>query len=143
MNKILTFKNFLLIAILTLFSVSLLSFATTPGVSAQDDKLKNKACAGSNFNLDPNAKGANCQGGDSENQKQLNRLITRAVNIFSVIVGIIAVIMIIVGGLKFITSGGDSGKISSARQTVIYALIGLIIVALAQVIVRFVLGQTT
>jgi hypothetical protein len=141
MSKILTFKNFLLIAVLTLLSVSMLSFASSPSVSAQDDRLKNKACAGSNFNLDPSANGGNC--GEGAGQTQLNRLINRAVNIFSIIVGIIAVIMIIVAGLKFITSGGDSGKISSARQTIIYALIGLIIVALAQVIVRFVLGQTS
>jgi Type IV secretion system pilin len=140
MNKILTFKNFLLIATLTLFSVSMLSFATSPSVSAQDDRLKHKTCAGSNFNLDPNAPGNNCAQGAG--QSALNNFIDRAVNIFSIIVGIIAVIMIIVGGLKFITAGGDSGRISSARQTIIYAIIGLIIVALAQIIVRFVLGQT-
>lgn len=139
MNKVLTFKNFLLIVILTLLSVSMLSLVTT-SVSAQDDRLKHKACAGSNFKLDPNAPGNNCAQGAG--QSELNNFINRAVNIFSIIVGIIAVIMIIVGGLKFITSGGDSGKISSARQTIVYALIGLIIVALAQIIVRFVLGQT-
>lgn len=72
----------------------------------------------------------------------LQGLITKIINIFSVIVGVIAVIMIIVGGLKYITSGGDSGNVSSAKNTIIYALVGLVIVALAQFIVRFVLTNT-
>jgi hypothetical protein len=43
--------------------------------------------------------------------------------------------------LRYITSGGDSTKVSGAKNTLIYAIIGLIIVALAQLIVHFVLGQ--
>jgi uncharacterized membrane protein len=70
-------------------------------------------------------------------------LLRTVINVFSWIVGVIAVIMIIVGGLKYITSGGDSGNVSSAKNTILYALVGLVIVALAQFIVRFVLGQAT
>ena len=69
-------------------------------------------------------------------------LAAQVVNIFSIIVGIIAVIMIIYGGFKYITSGGDSGNVSGAKNTLIYAIVGLIIVALAQFIVRFVLNTT-
>jgi uncharacterized membrane protein len=71
----------------------------------------------------------------------VSTLLRRIINIFSWIVGVIAVIMIIVGGLKYITSGGDSSNVSSAKNTILYALVGLVIVALAQFIVRFVLGQ--
>ena len=49
---------------------------------------------------------------------------------------------VIIGGLKYITSGGDSGNVTGAKNTILYAVIGLIIVVLAQVIVRFVLVQT-
>lgn len=70
----------------------------------------------------------------------LNGIITVFVNIFSVIVAIVAVIMIIWGGFKYITSGGDSGNITTAKNTIIYAIIGLVIVALAQVLVQFVLS---
>lgn len=80
---------------------------------------------------------------DPEAEGPVNNLITSIINIFSVVVGIIAVIMIIFGGFRYITSGGDSGNISSAKQTIIYAVVGLIIVALAQVIVRFVLFRAT
>lgn len=68
-------------------------------------------------------------------------VIRDAINLFSWIVGIIAVIMIIIGGLKYITSTGDAGKVDSAKNTILYAVIGIVIAALAQVIVRFVLGE--
>lgn len=64
------------------------------------------------------------------------------VNLISIIVGIIAIIMIIYGGFRYITSGGDSGRVGNAKNTLIYAIVGLIIVALAQIIVRFVLTQS-
>lgn len=73
----------------------------------------------------------------------LTDVIKLVVNIISIIVGVVAVIMIIWGGLKYITSGGESGRITSAKNTIIYALIGLVVVALAQFIVRFVLAKAT
>jgi hypothetical protein len=51
--------------------------------------------------------------------------------------------MIIFGGFKYITSGGESGNVTSAKNTIIYAVIGLVIVAFAQFIVQFVLGKIT
>jgi hypothetical protein len=74
---------------------------------------------------------------------RVNAIIKLVINIFSLIVGVIAVIMIIIGGLKYITSGGDSGNVSGAKNTILYAIIGLVIVALAQIIVRFVLAKVT
>ncbi len=71
----------------------------------------------------------------------VSKVIKAAINILSLIVGVAAVIMIIVGGLKYITSGGDSSGVASAKSTVIYAIVGLIIVAMAQAIVYFVLNQ--
>jgi hypothetical protein len=49
--------------------------------------------------------------------------------------------MIIIGGLKFITSSGNSDRVKSARNTILYAIVGLIIVALAQTIAHFVLAE--
>lgn len=68
-------------------------------------------------------------------------VVRSVINVLSMIVGIVAVIMIIVGGLKYITSSGDSGNVTSAKNTILYAIVGLVIVALAQVIVRYVLRQ--
>jgi hypothetical protein len=67
----------------------------------------------------------------------------KLVDLLSVVVGAVSVIMIIYGGFRYITSGGDSGRVGNAKNTLIYAIVGLVIVALAQVIVHFVLNQTS
>lgn len=74
--------------------------------------------------------------------EKVNDIIHLVINVFSLIVGVVSVIMIIIGGLKYITSGGDSGNITGAKNTILYAIIGLVVVALAQVVVRFVLEKT-
>jgi hypothetical protein len=72
----------------------------------------------------------------------VNNIIVTAINIFSVVVGIVCVVMIIIGGLKYVTSNGDAGNVSGAKNTILYALVGLVIVALAQLIVKFVIQKT-
>lgn len=87
--------------------------------------------------LAPN--GACTTGTDPEARVQ--NVIKLAIRIFQIIVGIIAIFYVITGGLKYITSGGDSGSIGTAKNTILYAAIGLIVVALAEVVVQFVLTQ--
>ncbi len=80
--------------------------------------------------------------GDAEKSGAgLTGIIKLAVNLLSLIVGVAAVIMIIIGGLKYITSQGESSNTASAKSTILYAVIGLIVVALAQFIVRFTLNR--
>ncbi|MBQ3470425.1 hypothetical protein IJH23_01780 [Candidatus Saccharibacteria bacterium] len=55
------------------------------------------------------------------------------------IVGIIAVIMLIIGGIKYVLSGGDGKKVTDAKNTVLYAIIGLVISFFAYAIVNFVI----
>jgi hypothetical protein len=83
------------------------------------------------------ASGAGCNGGNTS----LNKIVRNGINIFSIIIGIVAVVMIMVAGFKYITAGGDSGQIGSAKNTLVYAVVGLVVVALAQSIVRFVLDN--
>jgi hypothetical protein len=78
---------------------------------------------------------------DSDATGQVNEAVRLGLNLFSAVVGIIAVVMIIIGGVKYITSGGDAGNVTSAKNTILYAVIGLVVVALAQIIVRFVLAR--
>ncbi len=85
---------------------------------------------------------ASCQAAADPNGS-INRILATVINIFSLVVGIIAVIMIIIGGIRFVLSGGDSGATATARNTILYAIIGLVVVALAQVIVHFVLNRVT
>ena len=73
----------------------------------------------------------------------VNSTITSIINLLSIAVGVVAVIMIIIGGFRYITSGGKQESVSGAKNTILYGIIGLIIVALAQVIVQFVLNKST
>ena len=57
------------------------------------------------------------------------------------IVGAVAVIMLIIGGLKYIVSGGDASKVQSAKNTILYALVGIIVAILAYAAVNFVIGN--
>jgi hypothetical protein len=84
--------------------------------------------------------GTNCA---TSSGPTLGGIIAAAINILSVIVGIAAIVMIMIGGFRYITSGGDSGKIAGAKDAIVYALVGIIIVAFAQAIVKFVLNKVS
>lgn len=62
------------------------------------------------------------------------------VNILLYIIGAIAVIVLIIGGIRYVTSGGDSSAVTAAKNTILYAIIGIIVAILAYAIVNFVLG---
>lgn len=68
-------------------------------------------------------------------------VIETVIDLLSAVVAAIAVIMIIIGGFKYVTSGGDSNGTKSAQNTILYAIVGLVVVALAQVIVKFVIER--
>lgn len=95
-------------------------------------------CNGSNATTAAGGDVSTCSN-DATNGGGIDSILKKVIQIFSIIVGFVAVVMIIVGGIKYITSGGDSGNVSGAKNTIIYAVIGLIIVALAQVLVHYVL----
>lgn len=86
-----------------------------------------------------NNKGCN----DNSGGPSVRSLVHLVVTILSWIVGIAAVIMLIVGGLRYVTSSGDSNTASEARGTIIYALVGLAVVAMAQFIVQFIVNRVT
>lgn len=104
-------------------------------VHAQD--LQNNACAGANINLNGGSGDCGPAAGD-----KVSGIIKQVINIFSAVVGAVSVIMIIIGGFRYITSGGESSSVSGAKNTIIYAIIGLVVVVLAQLIVQFVLNKT-
>lgn len=123
---------------------ALLIVAQVPLALAQDatsPELKNGLCAGVNLDITSNCNSSGLSQGQA-NQK-LNSIIHTIINLLSVVVGVVAVIMIIVGGLRYITSGGSDTSVTGAKNTILYAIIGLIIVALAQILVRFVLSKVT
>ena len=89
--------------------------------------------------LQEGAQAAQCDGCPSDlfGDTGVFRQIT---NTILYIAGIIAVIMLIIGGIKYVISGGDSKKVTDAKNTVLYAIIGLIVCFLAFAIVNFVIA---
>lgn len=130
------FRKSLAVMVATL-ALAVVPMVVPVAVSAAD--IGGQLKCGSNLD----ASGSGCDSDVSTGSSGLNNIITDIVNIFSVIVGIVSVIMIIYGGFRYVTSGGDSGNVSSAKNTIIYAVVGLIVVALAQFIVQFVLDKVT
>lgn len=120
----------LLIAVMVVTTLTLLS----PQVHAD---AKSAACEGAGLVFDS----SNGECAPPTGSPSVNDTVQNALNLFSAIVGIIAVIMLIVGGINYITSQGDSSKTTKAKDTILYAAIGLVIVALAQVISHFVLER--
>ncbi len=61
------------------------------------------------------------------------------INVVIYVIGLIAVVMIILGGISYTTSQGDAGKVKKAKDTILYGIIGLVVAILAYAIVNFVL----
>lgn len=70
-----------------------------------------------------------------------NGVLTKAAGLFAVVVGIASVIMIIIGGFKYVMSSGDPSNIKSAKDTILYAIVGILVALLAQSIAVFILRK--
>lgn len=131
-------KNILVASIATLTT----ALVMVPAVAMAAPDINDGLCQGANLQVSSDSAcdaTASAEAGTSA----VNDIITLVINLFSIVVGVVSVIMIIVGGLKYITSGGDSGNVTGAKNTILYAIIGLVVVALAQLIVKFILGKAT
>lgn len=77
--------------------------------------------------------------GSHLSQKGLMDSLQIVINVVVGVIGFIAVVMIIMGGISFATSQGDSSKVAKARNTILYGVVGLVVAMLAFAIVNFVL----
>ncbi len=123
--------------LLTASAFALVAFAPVAVVGTANAQIQESLCSGVQLG-DPSS-GAACDTNASTTGVQ--SAVENIVDLLSWVVGVISVIMIIVGGFRYITSGGASDKVTGAKNTIIYAVIGLVIVALAQFIVNFVIGK--
>ncbi len=71
----------------------------------------------------------------------LNESITTILNGIVGALGIVCVVVMIIGGVNYMTSSGDSGKVKKAKDTILYGLIGLIVCVLSFAIVNFVISN--
>lgn len=80
---------------------------------------------------------------DTTAEREVGGIANKVIDALLYAVGIIAVVMIIFGGVQMATSAGDAGKVTKAKNTILAAVIGLVIAVLAYAIVHFVLGKLT
>ena len=71
----------------------------------------------------------------------LETTVKNVINIILYVIGIVAVVMMIFGGFQYITSAGDAAKVTKAKNTILYGVVGLVIAILAYAIVNFVIGK--
>ncbi len=120
-------KKFIL-ASLALVGVVATAAATVPVISPAKAVNPYGAC-------DANSSSAICKG---KGESLSEGFVKPTINIILWVVGVAAVIVIIVAGLKYVTSSGNPSAISSAKTTILYAVIGLVIAITAYAIVNFV-----
>ncbi len=86
---------------------------------------------------------ANRSGQTASNNKIYgpNGILTKVVNLLSILIGIVAVIVIIIAGIRFVISGGDATKVATAKSTILFAVVGLVVAAMAQAMIVFVLNR--
>ena len=93
--------------------------------------------------------GKNCAQGEGtqntlfEPDANGNSLFKTVTNVLLFLIGAVSVIMLIIGGIRYTLSNGDSGQVTSAKNTILYAVIGIIVALLAYAIVNFVVSSFT
>ena len=115
-----------------------LSFATATIIAspaAAQKSPEQEACEGSGGTWSGTWPNGSC----AQGPRTVTGTIKSVVNVIVFITGAISVLMIIIGGLRYTISGGDQGSITGAKNTILYAVIGLIVSVMAYAIVNFVL----
>ncbi len=104
------------------------------------DKVLSLFAAGNKVEptTDPGTTGVNTTGSGSED---LVGSVTGILNAIIGVLGLVCVVVMIIGGVNYMTSSGDAGKVKKAKDTILYGLIGLVVCVLAFAIVNFVIGN--
>jgi len=118
------------VILISLAAITTFSFLGANHAEALFTGATDQACSGVTLSDQPTSCG--------NSTSSINSLVSDVIYILSWIVGIAAIIMVIFGGFRFVISGGDAQATTSARNTIFYALIGLALAVLAQVLVHFV-----
>lgn len=110
------------------------SFTSGAGANAETKKIYGKSSADCQQAATVVSNPDKCESDD------LNSVISVIINTIIFVIGMIAVVMIILGGINYATSQGDPNKVKKGKDTILYGIIGLVVALLAFAIVNFVLG---
>lgn len=135
MKKLLTsLKSLLVVPVLALAFATVVPVATT---YAANEKCPDSGIAGGV------TAGASCAQGDDQ-QAQLfgpNGIFKKVTDVLLFIIGAVAVIMLVIGGIRYTVSGGDQAAVTAAKNTILYAIVGIIVAILAYAVIGFVTGS--
>lgn len=123
-------QTFLKLGLISISLLALVSLVVEPSVSA--------ACTTSNLSI---SSGADCARGNEQPADLFggeNSIFSRVTNILLFLVGAISVIMLIIGGIRYVISGGDQAQVTGAKNTILYAIVGIVVAFLAYAAVNFV-----
>ena len=120
----------------TIILSAVIASFTVFGVASLTPSVVSAACTGTAAQCAGQGAGTANTGGNN-----LNQSIRIVVNMLLFLLGAISVIVIVIAGIKYVTSDGDASKIKSAKDTILYAVVGLIIALLAFAIVNWVISQ--
>lgn len=93
------------------------------------------------YNVKNNAKVNNFTGAPGTSGNGISDSVINIINAVIGVLGLIAVVVVILGGIQYMTSAGDPGKVKKAKDTILYGIIGLVICVLAFAIVNFVISK--
>ena len=122
-------KNIIMTVLALVLSVSTLFFAGTP--------VQAESCGSAKQCIDQGLSAS----GTSSTPNSLSSVLTTVTNILLFLMGAVSVIMIIIGGFRYVTSQGDQTQMQSAKNTILYAVIGVVVSIAAYAIVSFVVTQ--
>lgn len=137
--KKLQMKLAVFLAVFGIFGGLLVLTPATVGAASPKEEL----CTGAGGTWTPAAGNApgKCVTDNGRAGGTLDGFIKDIINVLLFVIGAVAVIMIVIGGLRYVMSNGDSSAITGAKNTILYAVIGLVVALLAYAIVNFVIGQ--
>jgi hypothetical protein len=119
-----------------------LSFATLTPVAVQaDDPPPPPPPPKSHVQDGLNAAGGSAADYDSSEKGTFRSTLQKIINILLFIIGIIAVIVIVISGIQYVTSGGNAEQASKAKNGIIFAVVGIIVAVMAYAIVGFVVDN--
>ena len=113
------------------------SFAFLPGRVSAAKLEEDEACT---YILDPVAReAAGCDA--STEDGEIGNVAQNIINVVIAVLGIVAVLFVVIGAAQYMTSQGDPSKLKKAKDTIVYAVLGVVLAVLAYAIVNFVLGN--
>jgi hypothetical protein len=139
-----TLSKKMALSLQTLALVLGLSSAGIAGVAVTAAPAFAACPAGGNVdvNTNPLGDGAACSQGASQKSNLFGNggIFTVIANTLIFIIGAVSVIYLIIGGLRYVTSGGDSKAVTAAKDTILYAIIGVVIAVISFALVQFVIN---